>query len=404
MTSPANPARAAYLRVLVLVSVALVLATLIFRVRSEYVLWLAPFSLGEENVIAAWFSGTLLLLASLHAADGFFRLRQTHPKAAFAWCVIAGMLLFLSADEIACLHERIEHLRTGPILSFVPFIVAMLAGCAWSFRQLWITPSERSRVKGLLLGVALLMSIGVQEIAERLIELPWYLRPIRTAIEEGTELAGMLILIRASLANSEEGRAFLCVAALRWPLAVLGVALAWPLAVLTASLGDQATLGHFSDWFSAVLFTASAALIVRSWLQSTVRESFPVSAVALICAAAAICVQFDPVGNHETFPASSTVCVLGVVFFLWLLLLTLSCLGTAEALRARGRDCKAASLMMACVGLLAAVFAMYSTPDAVWWGYFATTAVATGTFAALAAGLRNVRTDTLAAYAPRMAP
>ncbi len=85
------------------------------------------------------------------------------------------MLLFLSLDEIACLHERIEFWKTGPILSFVPFLIVLLGGCAWSFLQLWLTPSERPRVPGLVLGFALLVSIAGLELFERLVLLPWYL-------------------------------------------------------------------------------------------------------------------------------------------------------------------------------------------------------------------------------------
>src|SRR5690242_4287984 len=103
----ADPRRGCFW-VLVAVSAVLVVTTLIFRFRTRWFLWLAPLNLTEENVTAAWFSGMLLLTGSLLAADGYFRLRSTHFKAALAWWVIAGMLMVLSLDEIASLHERIE--------------------------------------------------------------------------------------------------------------------------------------------------------------------------------------------------------------------------------------------------------------------------------------------------------
>jgi hypothetical protein len=393
MIPPVKDLRAAYFRTLVICSAFLVLTTLVFRFRTEFFLWLVPLSLGEENVVAAWFSGTLLLLAGLHAGDGAFRLRHEHPKAALAWCVISAMLLFLSADEIACLHERIEHLKPGPALSFVPFIIVLLAGCAWSFLQLWKTPTERPKVRGLILGFALLVSVGGQEVIERFIAFPWYLRPLRTALEEGSELGGMLVLIYTTLPNSlglfpttvrAEGAAFSGLASLRWLIVLLVAILAWPLAGLTASMDAQADLGHFSDWLSCVLFTSSAALIVRRWAQSPQREGFPSTIVILLLAASAICVQFDPVGDHDLFPSSSTIRVLGFDLNTRLVLLALCCLGAAEALRAEGRRYRAGALLAVCAGLLSAVFSAYSTPDALWWGYFATTAVAVVTFAALA--------------------
>ena len=106
-------ARQIYLRGLIGISAVLVVATIVLRF--DRALFLAPLNLTNENVAAAWFSGMLLLLGALHAADGYFRLRQTKLKAALAWWVIAAMLLFMSVDEIASLHERMKYLmRMGP--------------------------------------------------------------------------------------------------------------------------------------------------------------------------------------------------------------------------------------------------------------------------------------------------
>src|SRR4051794_39171152 len=100
-------ARQIYLRALIGLSAVMVSATIVLRF--GHGLALAPLNLTNENVAAAWFSGMLLLLGALHAADGYFRLRRTDLKAALAWWVIAAMLLFLCADEIGSLHERIKY-------------------------------------------------------------------------------------------------------------------------------------------------------------------------------------------------------------------------------------------------------------------------------------------------------
>lgn len=381
------------LRVLVAISAVLVLATVVFRFRTPWFLWLAPLNLSEENVAAAWFSGALLLLGSLLAADGYFRLRTTNLKAALAWWIIAAMLLGLSLDEIACLHERIEDWKTGSILSFVPFLLALLTGCVWSFVQLWRAPSERPKVPGLILGFALLVSVGGQEILERIIDLPWYVKPFRIAVEEGSELAGMLILIYTSMPNSSglfdtarpaRGPAFSGLAAFRWPILLVAVALAWPLATLTASMDEQPLLGHWSDWMSCALFFFAAALLVRRWAFATTRERFPTTGVLLLCAASAICVQFDPIGDRNIFPGSSTIEWLGLHLNTRLVLLALCCLGAAESLRARGASYRAGAAALAAAGAMSAGLSAYSTHDALWWGYFATTIVATGTFVAVA--------------------
>jgi hypothetical protein len=379
---------------LVAVSAVLVVTTLIFRFRTPWFLWLAPLNLTEENVAAAWFSGMLLLLGSLQAADGYFRLRHTHFRAALAWWVIAGMLMVLSLDEIASLHERIELWKTGPILSFVPFLLVLLGGCAWSFVQLWLTPSERPKVTGLVVGFGLLVSVGGQEILERISHLPWYIRPFRFALEEGSELLAMLILIRTTMANSAglfdrerpaRAPAFTGLAAARWVILILAALIAWPLAALTASLGDQAALGHFSDWMSCALFFCSAALLARRWACAPVREPFPTSSVVLLCAASAICVQFDPIGDASIFPASSTIEWLDLELNTRLVLLALCCLGASESLRARGNGYRLGALSLAAAGVMSAVFSACSTPSALWWGYFATSVVAIGAFASMIA-------------------
>ncbi len=69
------------MRVLIAVGAVLVGATLIFRFRTPWFLWLAPLNLTEENVAAAWFSGILLLLASLLAADGYFSAPEHAPQS-----------------------------------------------------------------------------------------------------------------------------------------------------------------------------------------------------------------------------------------------------------------------------------------------------------------------------------
>ncbi len=95
------------------------------------------------------------------------------------------MLLFLSADEIGSLHERMKDLmRMGPWPSFLPFLIVLLGGCVWSFVQLWVTPSERRFVPGLILGFGILVSVGGQEFLSTPSSGPWYLSPFRSAFEE----------------------------------------------------------------------------------------------------------------------------------------------------------------------------------------------------------------------------
>jgi hypothetical protein len=388
---------AVYLRTLITVSVVFVCATWILR--WQVALFLAPLNLTNENVVGAWFSGMLLLLGSLHAADGFFRLRQTNLKAALAWCVICGMLLALSADEVGSLHERIDDvMKMGPWLSYLPFLIVLLGCCTWSFIQLWITPSEQSRVPGLILGFAILVSVGGQEYLEKAINWPWYLRAFRSAFEEGSELTGMIILIYTMLPNSRglfsrrrqlAGPAFSSIPALRWVIVAAAAVLAWPIAALSASLDLQITDGHLADWLASALFFLSAALLLNNWTQSRDSGAFPRTGIALLCVASALCVQIDPIGDSSVFPLSRSIEIFGTELNARLLLLALCCAGVGESLRARGQGYRPGAALLVGAGVLSAIFSMYSAEEPLRWAYFASTAVAVATFAGLAHAVRD---------------
>jgi hypothetical protein len=367
-----------HFRALVGISIALTLTTLVFRFRTHYFLWLAPLDLSHENDVAAWFSGMLLLLAALHALDGFRRLQSTDVKSAIAWLLIAAMLVVLSADEVGSLHERIEDLSPGPVLSFVPFAIVLVGASIWVLWQLWRTPSERAMVPGLVLGFIMLFSVGGLEIFERIVQLPWYVRPFRTAFEEGWELAGMLVLIYAIRSNSREGFALSGVAALRWFFVAGAALIAWPLASITASLNDQADLGHLSDWLSASLLLLSAALLVRNSIRAVDPKGFPAAGVFMLCTASALCVQIDPTGDTSVFPYGVALQLFGTPFNLRLLLLALCCVGAGESFRIRGE--RAGIVLLMCAGLMSALLAAHNAESSLTLGYFTTTVVALATF------------------------
>ncbi len=397
MNVPANTRASTYLRTLIIVSGVLVLATVILRF--GHALYLAPLNLTNENVAAAWFSGILLLLGSLHAADGFFRLRKTNFKTALAWCVISGMLLALSADEIGSLHERIDDvMKMGPWLSYLPFFIVLLGCCAWSFIQLWITPSERARVPGLILGFGILISVGGQEYIEKAFQWPWYLGPFRSGFEEGSELVGMMILIYTMLPNSgglfsharrAQAPTFSAIPALRWFIVAAAALVVWPVSILSSLLDEQATVGHLSDWMSCALFFLSAGLLLNHWMQSS-REpgSFPTAGIFWLCLASMLCVQIDPTGDSNVFPFTRSFHVFGTEVNARLLLLALCCLGAAESLRARGYIYRAGAILLTFAGVLSALLAAYSpAAEHLRWGYFAATLVGITTFAALSHAL-----------------
>jgi hypothetical protein len=397
MNLPTNPRATAYVRALMIISGVLIAATVVLRF--GHGLFLAPLNLTNENVAAAWFSGILLLLGSLHAADGYFRLRKTNFRTALAWCVVSGMLLALSADEIGSLHERIDDvLKMGPWLSYLPFLIVLLGCCAWSFIQLWITPSERSRVPGLILGFGILVSVGGQEFLEKAFRWPWYLGPFRSGFEEGSELAAMIILIYTMLSNSgglfsrarnAQAPALTSIQALRWFIVAGAAILVWPLSSMSATLDMQSTMGHLSDWLSCALFFLSAGLLLHHWIRSPQEtRAFPVAGIFWLCMASMLCVQIDPIGDSQVFPYTRSFEAFGIVLNPRLIVLALCCAGAAESLRARGSLFRASAILLTFAAVLSAIFSAYSAGTPLRWAYFATTVVALTTFAALAHSLQ----------------
>jgi hypothetical protein len=233
----------------------------------------------------------------------------------------------------------------------------------------------------------------------------WYLVPFRSGFEEGSELAAMIILIGTMLPNSTgllagvrptQGPAFSSVIALRWLFLIVAAGVAWPLANLSSVLGEPATLGHPSDWLSCGLFALSAVLLIARWYQGSDASRFPVSAVAFMAAASAICVQIDPIGDSSIFPFARGMHLLGWELNVRLVLLALCCLGVAETLRARGQS--VAALLTCIVGVVTALAAGYVPHQEVLrWGYFLPTMSGVGVFAALAVSLeaRSVASDAI---------
>jgi hypothetical protein len=155
-------------------------------------------NLAQENNIGAWWSGSLLFLAGVHAFDGYQR-HQTAGAAKLArgWLIISMLLIALSLDEIGSIHERV-----GLRWSTWPFLIVVLAAAAWAFWQLLVDPAERQRVVVMAIAFAFFASVAGQEYIEHAFEWSGWVRRLRTGTEEGTELVGMLLLIRATMQNS----------------------------------------------------------------------------------------------------------------------------------------------------------------------------------------------------------
>jgi hypothetical protein len=191
------------------------------------------------------------------------------------------VLLFLSADELGSLHERISlwsrsvGLGTWSLLLPLGAVLAAVLGRA--FALLWSAGGEqRRRLWPLAVGVLLVGSVALQEFIEHSIQWQTDLaRAVRGAVEEGTELLGMLVLLRTALANTAglavhgtagDRSAFAALYELRRPLTMFGLALAPMLGIASAAIVDF--WGRPADWLASLALFAAALTACRSVFRS----------------------------------------------------------------------------------------------------------------------------------------
>lgn len=150
---------------------------------------LEPFNLVREANPAAWWSGLVLAVGGLLACDLF---RRKAAPAGWVWGALSAVLVGLSADELASLHERVDTpggwkpIALGAALAFCVPMLAMLRVAASRSAALWIGS-----------GFGLFAVVAVMEYFERLVELPPEWVGPRAGLEEGLELAGQFLILFA---------------------------------------------------------------------------------------------------------------------------------------------------------------------------------------------------------------
>lgn len=222
------------------------------------VLW--GFGMGGENNFGAWWSGMLLLLGAVLAFDGYcLQSRSEHQRR--GWLVLALILLILSFDEVASLHEDI---------SLVLYAVVGLSMLTFATIELILGRIDRRAMVLILLSFGLFGTIAMQEYLQQ--TLTWNNKAVygaRAMLEEGTEIVAMLILISVTRANTSallrtrSPDALSFTVRLRTPLIGAGIILAPALAGATFIMPFP---GGPANWLAASLYLLCALAVIRSLL------------------------------------------------------------------------------------------------------------------------------------------
>lgn len=269
----------AWFSFLVLGSATLVVVTFLsfavegIRPLSTLLFWLG---LAGENNVGAWWSGMLLLLAAVFALDGFGR-RRAEPAERRGWLALSAVLLILSFDEVGSLHE---YLATAGLTYLAVLALPLLVLTCYALLQL-VRSGQGLRVPALLLlAFALLGTVPLQEYIQHSREWPNPLvYGLRGALEEGIELAGILLLVAVTSRNTlgaiEDGRGEEAFELARHRPLVLGVAAALA-PVLVAATFVLPYPGGPADWLAAAGYFGCALLVIRRIVAGQDDASAPV--------------------------------------------------------------------------------------------------------------------------------
>jgi len=157
---------------------------------------LAIFDLDEEESFGTWFSTGILFFAGVLLLNQARALRANGPSEHRWWCVLGLAFVFLSVDEVVGLHELMNTLMGDKPWTVVGFPVLVLVGLSylpflWRYRG---RTAVLFVVAGLIYGGG---AVGVEHYTDSEVNSLHY--NMWTALEEGMEMYGVIVLIYAVL-------------------------------------------------------------------------------------------------------------------------------------------------------------------------------------------------------------
>lgn len=155
---------------------------------SKTLKWIiVKFDLSIEMNFAVWWSAVLLFMVGLHALQNSI---SSQSRISCAWRGISVIFFIFSLDEIGSIHERI-----GSWILRAPVALVCLVILSYSLVHLYRNKRYQYSAKFITAGIALFGLTVFLEFLES--ELTWSFRAagLRTVLEEGIELVGMLLAL-----------------------------------------------------------------------------------------------------------------------------------------------------------------------------------------------------------------
>lgn len=263
-------------------------------------------NLRAENNFAAWWSGILLIMSSVHAFDGWAMYRETNRRLANGWLSLALILAALSVDEVASLHERLSYFSAGMWRMLIPFALVFAGMFLITAQSFWRERDHRQAILGVSTAFFLFALVALQEFIEHAIVWPDAWLSVRAGFEEGTELVAMLILLKVTMVNSRQffqqatdrpAASLEAPGRMRTPIVVAGIFVCPILALLTAALPDLGSRGNPSDWFASTTFLLAALVSLRNYRKG---QSFPGILTAFACLVGSFAIVINPENTLST--------------------------------------------------------------------------------------------------------
>lgn len=159
------------------------------------------FDLNEENNLPTWYSGFNLLVATFFLWITSREKKNKKDKMAKRWTILFLGFAFLSIDEIAGVHESINSVVDATWAYGGAVIVAVLG--LYFFPLLKTLP--RHTLIGFVIAGAVFVggSVGMEIIGEPM-DSDSLLYNLTTLVEEGMEMFGIILFIKALLKHMGE--------------------------------------------------------------------------------------------------------------------------------------------------------------------------------------------------------